>query len=377
EIKSAYRALAKKYHPDKYMGNPLYSLTVEKMQLINSAYETLIDPEKRRIYDEGFSEGSHETSKADVEFKIGISYLFENRLKEAEDSFRRAILVDPTKPIYYVHLIQAISGQNNFELAHSLILEFENRFPNNIEDIASLKVNFIIFSGKYSFKEALEIIDNSINKAPDSLLLKLLKAQLYLIMEKNIEGIRYIKNQLRFPLPDEYAIEFRRILVVLKANASLFEEALIENFKLINDVLSNRLICEDHNIELFYKELPEILTSRFEYCNAVDEIHEMERKPNKGLGIAIVVSILACFSVVGIIPVILFWVVYGINKSRSTKVKKFKRDSLNLGISTNPWDKYPASTLYCKCCFYRKSNRCSVINRRIESFSKDNWNTAG
>ena len=42
EIKNAYRALARKYHPDKYGDdNPLKDLANEKMQEINSAYDEI------------------------------------------------------------------------------------------------------------------------------------------------------------------------------------------------------------------------------------------------------------------------------------------------------------------------------------------------
>ncbi len=39
EIKSAYRALARKYHPDKYRDSDLADLANEKMKEINAAYE--------------------------------------------------------------------------------------------------------------------------------------------------------------------------------------------------------------------------------------------------------------------------------------------------------------------------------------------------
>lgn len=42
EIKSAYRALAKKYHPDKYANSDLADLANEKMQEINEAYDAII-----------------------------------------------------------------------------------------------------------------------------------------------------------------------------------------------------------------------------------------------------------------------------------------------------------------------------------------------
>ena len=41
EIKEAYRNLVKKYHPDKYQGNPLAGLAEEKLREVNEAYEML------------------------------------------------------------------------------------------------------------------------------------------------------------------------------------------------------------------------------------------------------------------------------------------------------------------------------------------------
>jgi len=41
EIKSAYKKLAKQYHPDRYVGNPLSDLAAEKFKEINEAYDTL------------------------------------------------------------------------------------------------------------------------------------------------------------------------------------------------------------------------------------------------------------------------------------------------------------------------------------------------
>ena len=41
EIKAAYRALAKKYHPDNYADSPLADMASEKMKEINTAYDTI------------------------------------------------------------------------------------------------------------------------------------------------------------------------------------------------------------------------------------------------------------------------------------------------------------------------------------------------
>ena len=42
EVKTAYRNLARKYHPDNYTNNPLSDLAQEKMQEINEAYDTIV-----------------------------------------------------------------------------------------------------------------------------------------------------------------------------------------------------------------------------------------------------------------------------------------------------------------------------------------------
>ncbi len=42
DAKKAYRELAKKYHPDKHMNNPLSELAQEKFKEINEAYDTIM-----------------------------------------------------------------------------------------------------------------------------------------------------------------------------------------------------------------------------------------------------------------------------------------------------------------------------------------------
>ena len=60
EIKSAYRKLAKKYHPDAVRNNPEQT---EKMYEIQAAYEVLGDEEKRKQYDESLKAGPSRQNK--------------------------------------------------------------------------------------------------------------------------------------------------------------------------------------------------------------------------------------------------------------------------------------------------------------------------
>lgn len=46
EIKTAYRNLARKYHPDNYVDNPLSDLASEKMKEINDAYDEIVNSRK-------------------------------------------------------------------------------------------------------------------------------------------------------------------------------------------------------------------------------------------------------------------------------------------------------------------------------------------
>src|SRR3954451_12529138 len=48
EIKRAYKRLARRYHPDI---NPGDRLAAQQFRQIAEAYETLIDPDRRRRYD--------------------------------------------------------------------------------------------------------------------------------------------------------------------------------------------------------------------------------------------------------------------------------------------------------------------------------------
>ena len=60
-IRASYRALVKKYHPDNNVNNPEAN---RKLQELTEAYETLVNPENRRQYDELFFNNAPNTRPA-------------------------------------------------------------------------------------------------------------------------------------------------------------------------------------------------------------------------------------------------------------------------------------------------------------------------
>lgn len=58
EIKAAYKALVKKYHPDRYQNNPLADLAEEKLQQINEAYDMLTNNAGAGSYSNSYGQGA-------------------------------------------------------------------------------------------------------------------------------------------------------------------------------------------------------------------------------------------------------------------------------------------------------------------------------
>ena len=84
-VRMAYKALALKYHPDKYNGDSTYANN--QMQIINEAYDVISNPEKRNRYNEYLIIQRNRNSakqREETERKQN-----ESRRKEAEDQERK------------------------------------------------------------------------------------------------------------------------------------------------------------------------------------------------------------------------------------------------------------------------------------------------
>ncbi len=76
DVKKAYRELAKKYHPDNYVNNPLKDLADEKMKEINEAYDRIVN-DRKSGFNSSYSSSSRSTSFSSVRQMIMNGNFFE------------------------------------------------------------------------------------------------------------------------------------------------------------------------------------------------------------------------------------------------------------------------------------------------------------
>lgn len=78
EIKTAYRNLAKKYHPDRYANSPLADVAAEKMKEVNEAYDTIVSQRKNG------RQGGYGSYTAPSEYADVRSMISAGRIADAE-----------------------------------------------------------------------------------------------------------------------------------------------------------------------------------------------------------------------------------------------------------------------------------------------------
>ncbi len=122
QIKEAYRALARKYHPDQYEGGPLQDLAGEKMKEVNEAYDLIISQRRageahgasgsfgdiRRLISQGRLEEADElldgvpagTRDAEWEFLKGSVFYSKGWMDAALEHFNRAVAMNPQNQEY-------------------------------------------------------------------------------------------------------------------------------------------------------------------------------------------------------------------------------------------------------------------------------------
>jgi molecular chaperone DnaJ len=147
EIKRAYRALAKKYHPDR---NPGDAEAAKKMQQVNAAYEQIKNPEKAHQsggYGGGYSQydpfgfGGYQqrsytnTNSGDNYQQAAMNYIRFGRYQEALNALNNA--TDRNARWYYLSAL-ANNGLGNQVTALEHIRRAVSMEPDNPEYLDAL-----------------------------------------------------------------------------------------------------------------------------------------------------------------------------------------------------------------------------------------------
>lgn len=81
QIKDAYKAQARKYHPDNYADNPLADLASEKMKEINEAYDAIMNERRGK----GSNQSGSYSSSTSSAFPEVRSLINQGKLEEAQE----------------------------------------------------------------------------------------------------------------------------------------------------------------------------------------------------------------------------------------------------------------------------------------------------
>lgn len=136
DIKTAYKKLAKKYHPDKYINNPLADLAEEKFKEVSEAYNYLLKNGTNGS-SSSYSSGSNyqntyqgSQSSSNQEFQKVRQYINSRNINEAErilDQIR-----DRNAEWNYLKGVIALR-KNWYTQGYSYIQNAVNMDPSNVE----------------------------------------------------------------------------------------------------------------------------------------------------------------------------------------------------------------------------------------------------
>lgn len=128
-IKKAYRELVKKYHPDKYVNNPLADLASEKLKQINEAYDMLTNGRTASSSGSYSNSNYRNTANGSSSFQTVRMYIQQRRLSDAEHML--AGLPKIAEWYYLSGIIQLNKGW--YDMARQNIFTAVQMDPSNTE----------------------------------------------------------------------------------------------------------------------------------------------------------------------------------------------------------------------------------------------------
>ena len=143
EIKKAYRDLARKYHPDANVNNPLADLAEEKYKEVQEAYDIIMKERANRGNAGGYSYGyggyqqnqsygygGSQTQQESVEMQAAFNFIRNRRFQDALNVLNR--ISNRTAQWYYYSAL-ANSGIGNNVIASQHAATAVNMEPNNLQ----------------------------------------------------------------------------------------------------------------------------------------------------------------------------------------------------------------------------------------------------
>ena len=160
-IKAAYKALAQRYHPDKWTGNK--GEATRRMYDINEAYDVLSDPVKRKAYDSQRDSNAYQPEPEDHELNSSVDTVWKNVIEFFPDLIDIAgqlgKISKSLESSYKITLLEQKEWNRRRELAQVFETRFlERYFGTNKRIIEYVKA--LIFSGE---KEAVKAVNQAVN----------------------------------------------------------------------------------------------------------------------------------------------------------------------------------------------------------------------
>lgn len=252
QIKSAYRKLALKYHPDK---NPDNSLAENKFIELAAAYEILSDPVKRSRYDNGLETDIDQYFDYDPRTRRRRPpphYYTQYKSEKSKYSIKDYVLATAAlvailtiAVAFPIYLLQATSTKffnkaltnyyagNYYSALHNIDLSIKDMSPNNSKACALASVILVHKLNNYDY--ALRYIDRGLNYNPDDSL----ASEFYYL-----RGICLSKNKE----PQKALMEFNQVKEYNSTyDSSIFRSAVILAYS-FSDLDSSEILL-DHLIK--------------------------------------------------------------------------------------------------------------------------------
>jgi len=190
-IRAAYRALAQRYHPDRWTGNPVFAH--QRTAEINIAYSVLGDKEKRDAYDKQQDESSQHAYKPEESEEF--TQAFDSAILQLEERWGIACQIYGDLPVirknlrtishvlefsYITLLLETRAFSRRVSIATELERRFLERFFGTNNEIINYARDLIFTNQRGAAKELNRLIEVVGSDVDPKLVIEKLDAQFFL-----------------------------------------------------------------------------------------------------------------------------------------------------------------------------------------------------